>query len=172
MTAPEGEDLGDTDDGTDTHAAEKMALKNARGRLAFVETTRTGGENGPGAAPARDWDPRRLGPDMPAAFVEVADQAFTRMLAACGCPPGLFAAGTDGTGMRESLRQHHMGVVLPIARILEDELRRRLEVDVRLKFDPYALDLAGRAASFQKFVSQGMPIERALAITGLVTGED
>ena len=39
VTAPEGEDLGDTEDGTDTHAAEKAALKNARGRLAFVETT-------------------------------------------------------------------------------------------------------------------------------------
>ena len=172
ITANEGEDLSDTEDGSDTHAEDKAMLKAARGRLAFVETVKSGGENGPAAAPARDWDPRRLGPNMPAAFVQVADAAFTRMLAACGCPPGLFAAGTDGTGMRESLRQHHMGVVLPIARILEHELRLRLEVDVRLKFDPYALDLAGRAASFQKFVSQGMDVNRALQLTGLMGGEE
>ena len=172
ITANEGENLSDTDDGTDTHAAEKATIKAARGRMALIETVKGGGENGPAAAPARDWDPRRLGPNMPAAFVQVADMAFQRMLAACGCPPGLFAGGADGTAMRESLRQHHMGVVLPIARILEHELRLRLEVDVRLKFDPYALDLAGRAASFQKFVSQGMPIERALALTGLIASED
>ena len=172
VTASEGDDLGDTEDGTDTYAADKAALKAARGRLAFVETMKTGGENGPQAAPARDWDPRRLGPSPPAAFVQVADMAFNRMLAACGVPPGLFASGADGTAMRESLRQYHMGVVIPIARILEHELRLRLETDVRLKFDPYALDLAGRAASFQKFVSQGMPIERALALTGLLAAEE
>ena len=172
VTAPEGEDLGDTDDGTDTHAAEKMALKNARGRLAFVETTRTGGENGPGAAPARDWTPVRMGPTPPAAFVEVADQAFARMLAACGVPPAMFVGTADGTAQREGLRRWHMNVVLPVARILEDELRRRLEVDVRLKFDVYAMDIAGRAGAFRQFVSQGMDIERALALTGLLTTEE
>ena len=170
ITANEGGDLSDTVDGTDTHAEEKATIKAARGRMALIETTKGGGENGPAAAPARDWDPRRLGPNMPAAFVQVADMAFQRMLAACGVPPSMFTQSA-GTDQREGLRRWHMNVVLPIARILEHELRLRLEVDVRLKFDPYALDLAGRAASFQKFVSQGMPIERALALTGLVAGE-
>ena len=171
ITAPEGEALSDTDDDTDTHAEEKGILKAARGKLAFVETTRTGGENGPAAAPAKDWDPRRLGPTPPEPFVALADQAFQRMLAACGVPPSMFTPSA-GTDQREALRRWHMNVVLPMARILEDELRRRLEVDVRLKFDPYALDLAGRAAAFQKFVSQGMPIDRALAVTGLVAPEE
>ena len=172
VTAPEGEDLGDTEDGSDVHAAEKAALKNARGRLAFVETTRSGGENGPGAAPARDWNPVRLGPTPPTAFVEVANSAFTRMLAACGVPPAMFTGDADGTAQREGLRRWHMNVVLPIARLLEHELRLRLEVDVRLKFDVYAMDIAGRAGAFRQFVSQGMDIERALALTGLLTAED
>ena len=172
ITANEGEDLSDTEDGTDTHAEEKAMLKAARGRLALVETVKGGGENGPAAAPATDWNPRRLGPDPPTAFVEVANSAFTRMLAACGVPPAMFTGDADGTAQREGLRRWHMNVVLPIARLLEDELRRRLEVDIKLRFDVYAMDIAGRAGAFRQFVSQGMDIERALALTGLLTTEE
>lgn len=39
---------------------------------------------------------------------------------------------------------------------------------VKLHFDGYAYDLAGRAAAFQKFVAGGMPIDKALALTGLL----
>ena len=111
-----------------------------------------------------------MGPTPPAAFVEVADQAFARMLAACGVPPAMFVGTADGTAQREGLRRWHMNVVLPVARILEDELRRRLEVDVRLKFDVYAMDIAGRAGAFRQFVSQGMDIDRGAGADGTVDG--
>ena len=170
ITAPEGEDLADTEDGTDTHAAEKAAIKAARGRLALVETTRTGGENGPGAAPARDWDPRRLGPDMPAAFVQVADAAFQRMLAACGVPPSMFV-DADGTAQREALRRWHQNLVVPVTKLLEHEIRQRLEVDVKIRHDTYALDMVSRAQVVAKLTAAGVALPVALAAVGLSSAD-
>lgn len=93
------------------------------------------------------------------------------MLAACGTPPALFTDGADGTAQREALRRWHLNTVLPLARILEDELTLRLETDIKLKFDKYPLDLAGRASAFKGLVAGGMDVDKALAITGLLMDE-
>ena len=61
-----------------------------------------------------------------------------------------------------------MGVVVPMARLLEHELREKLEADVRLSFDPYPLDVQGRAAAFAKMVSGGVSVEQALTASGLL----
>ena len=79
----------------------------------------------------------------------VAQQAFERTLAACGVPPSLFV-DADGTAQREAVRRWHLGTVIPLA-------------------DSYPLDLAGRAQAFQKLVAGGMDIDRALAVSGLMT---
>ena len=161
-------DGGDGDDDTDPLAKLKADLGSARGRAMLVETTSAGFGEGRSAAPQSDWKQSRLGPQPPAALVAVADAAFARMLAACGCPPSLFAADADGTSQREGLRRFHLGTVVPIARMLERELTARLEADVRLRFDTYPTDLAGRAGSFQKLVASGMDMAKAAAITGLL----
>ncbi len=147
----------------------KADIAAARGKALFVETTSAGWGEGRMAAPGngnRDWVASRLGPQPPEATVRLGDAGFARMLAACGCSPALFD-DSDGTAKREALRQWHMGTVRPLARILEHELRRRLEVDVRLRFDPYPLDVAGRLASFAKAVAGGLPIDKALEVAGL-----
>ena len=146
----------------------KADLASARGRAMLVETTASGWGEGRSAAPQSDWKQARLGPQPPQALVSIADAAFARMLAACGCPPSLFAADADGTAQREGLRRYHLGTVVPIARMLERELSQRLEADVRLKFDNYPTDLAGRAASFQKLVASGMDMAKAASISGLM----
>ena len=92
---------------------------------------------------------------------------FEHVLAACGVPPSLFL-DSDGTSQREGLRRWHLGTVLPLAKVIEHELSAKLETEVRLRFDNYPLDLAGRAASFQKLVAAGMGINEALATTGLL----
>ena len=161
-------DGGDGDEDTDPLAKLKADLGSARGRAMLVETTAAGFGEGRSAAPQSDWKQSRLGPQPPAALVAVADAAFARMLAACGCPPSLFAADADGTAQREGLRRFHLGTVVPIARMLERELTARLEADVRLRFDTYPTDLAGRAGSFQKLVASGMDMAKAAAITGLL----
>ena len=66
------------------------------------------------------------------------------------------------------MRRWHLGTVLPLARILEAELTAKLEAGVRLRFDAYPLDLAGRAQAFQKLVAGGVPVTEALATSGLL----
>ena len=61
--------------------------------------------------------------------------------------------------------------MLPLARILEAELSGKLEADVRLTFDNYPLDLAGRAQAFQKLVAGGVPVSEALATAGLLADD-
>ena len=62
--------------------------------------------------------------------------------------PALFD-DSDGTSKREALRQWFMGTVKPLARLVEHELSDKLDTDVKLRFDNYPLDLAGRAQAFQ-----------------------
>ncbi len=100
----------------------------------------------------------------------MSKDAFARVLAACGCSPALFD-DSDGTSKREALRQWHLGTVQPLARLLESELSEKLETDVRLSFDLYNVDLAGRAQAFQKLVAGGVAVNEALATAGLLAGE-
>ena len=158
---------GDDDDG-DPLASLRGDLSRARGRALLVETTSAGWGEGRASAPQRDWQASRLGPTPPATLTEVARDAFARVLAACGCPPSLFTDGADGTAQREALRRWHMATVVPLARILEHELRAKLEADVRLRFDPYPLDVQGRAAGFAKMVTGGVSVEQALTASGLL----
>ena len=160
------------DDGvTDPLAMLKADVAKARGKALLLETTSAGWGEGRGAAPGngnRDWVASRLGPSPPESMVAVADQAFTRMLAACGTPPAMFTDGADGTAQREALRRWHMNTVLPLVKILEHELTLRLETPVKLTLDRYGQDIQGRASAFKAAVSGGMAIDKALAVTGLL----
>ena len=145
-------------------------ISAARGKALLVETTAAGWGEGKVAAPTTDWKQQRLGPQPTEAMVALADAAFARVLAACGCSPSLFN-DADGTSKREALRQWHMGTVKPLAKILERELSEKFGVPVRLKFDLYAVDLAGRAQAFQKLVAGGVAVNEALATSGLLADD-
>ena len=164
-----GAGTGDEDDDEDTDplALMKADIAKARGKAMLVETTAAGWAEGKGAAPSKDWKAERLGPQPPEALVALSKAAFARMLAACGCSPALFD-DSDGTAKREALRQWHLGTVVPLARILEHEISMRLAVPVRLRFDAYPLDLAGRAQAFQKLVAGGVSVNEALVTAGLL----
>ena len=100
-------------------------------------------------------------------MVELARDSFARVLASCGCSPALFD-DSDGTSKREALRQFYIGVVRPLARQLEVELSDKLDAPVRLSFDHYNVDLAGRAQAFQKLVAGGVAVDEALVTAGLL----
>ena len=91
------------------------------------------------------------------------------VLAACGTPPSLFT-DSDGTAQREAVRRWHLNTVLPLARLLEHELTAKLETDVKLKFDSYALDMVSRASVVDKLVRAGVPIATALSAVNLDDG--
>ena len=147
----------------------KADLRTARGKALVVETVAAAWGEGRGAAPHRDWDPRRLGPVPPEALVKLRSDAFMAVLAATGTPPDLFIAG-DSQGQREALRRWHLNTVLPLARILETELAAKLEGDVKLVFDSYAMDMVSRATVVDKLVRGGVPTATALAAVGLEDG--
>ena len=172
LTVPEGNDAG-SDDDSDPLAGLRADIAAAKGRALLVESSNSGYGEGKANAPQRDFDPRALHPTPDAGLVQVADQAFMRVLAACGTPPALFTGDADGTSQREALRRWHLGTVLPIARMIEHELSEKLDVPVRLKFDSYPRDQVSRAQVFSKLIAaEGMTKEMALAISGLMDNGD
>ena len=165
------QDGGDGDEAADPLAMLKADIKTARGKAVMVETTAAGWGEGMASAPRKDWQAQRLGPTPPDAMVQVAKDTYARMVAACGASPSLFD-DSDGTSKREALRQWHMGTVMPLARILSHELTMQLDTEVKLVFDAYPLDMAGRAASFAKLVSGGMALDKAAAVSGVLVADD
>ena len=164
------QDGGDDGDG-DPLKMLRADIAGARGKALLVETSAAGWGEGRTAAPQRDWQASRLGPMPPESMATIRKDAFEAVLAACGTPPSLFV-DSDGTSQREAVRRWHLGTVLPLARLVEHELSAKLETDVRLKFDNYPLDLAGRAQAFQKLVAGGVAVNEALATSGLLSGTD
>lgn len=55
--------------------------------------------------------------------------------------------------------------------MLQAELAAKLEAAIRLDFDLYNVDLAGRAQSFQKLVAGGMDLAKAAGLAGLMSIE-
>ena len=164
---------GAEDDDSDPLSGLKADVKAAKGNALLVETTAGGWGEGAVNAPRQDWKAGRLGPNPPEAFGKVAQASFNRFLAAAGVPPGLFAEGADGTAMRESLRQWHMGVVRPMARALESELADKFGVAVTLKFDNYPMDMVSRAQVFSKLAAvEGVSPAMALALAQIGDGDD
>ena len=162
-------DGGDDGDG-DPLKLLKADIAGARGKALLLETSAAGWGEGRTAAPQRDWQASRLGPAPPESMATIRKDAFEAVLAACGTPPSLFV-DSDGTSQREALRRWHLGTVLPLARQLEAELSEKLETAVRLRFDLYNVDLAGRAQAFQKLVAGGVAVNEALVTAGLLAGE-
>ena len=56
---------------------------------------------------------------------------------------------------------------MPIGRLLEHELTKRLEVDVKLRFDAYPLDVVSRTQVVSKLAQAGVALPVALAAVGL-----
>ena len=150
----------------DPLAGLKADTRTARGKALLVETAAAGWGEGRSAAPQRDWQASRLGPMPPDGMVKAADAAFNRVLSACGVPPSLFL-DSDGTSQREAVRRWHQNTVAPLARLVEAELTEKLEAEVKLQFDTYALDMVSRAQVVAKLTAAGVALPVALEAVGL-----
>ena len=170
---PIPQDGGDgADEGADPLSGLKSDIAAAKGAALLVETTAGGYGEGAVAAPRSDWKQQRLGPMPPEAMVKLAESAFARSLAAAGCSPSLFN-DADGTSKREALRQWHMGVVRPLARMLSAELSEKFGTPVLLNFDNYPMDMVARAQVFAKLSAvEGISAEMALALAQIGDGDD
>ena len=165
---PVPSDGGDGGD-DDPLAGLKTDLAGARGRAILAETTAGAWGDGKMAAPQADWKPQRFGAMVPDSSVSLRTAAGEAVLSACGVPVALVTAA-DGTSQRESWRRFVMGSIEPLLRVVGQEIEAKLET--RIAFDLSSLwahDLAGRASSFRQMVTAGMEIERAAALSGLIS---
>ena len=159
--------LGIPKDGDDdTVTALKSDIKNARGRVALLESgdwDNTGGGN-------VDLETKRFGANPPAALVELLEVSSREVWSACGFNSALFM-GSQAAAVRESWRLALFGVLSPLGRLVETELRAKLG-DVTLDWSELrASDLSGRARAFQSMVGGGMPVADAVAIAGLMVDD-
>ena len=156
------------DDGDDDPLkALKTDIRTARGKALLLETSAAGWGEGKDAAPKRDWTSSRLGPVPPEALVR---SGATRSPARWPRAARPWRCFPTRTGPR-SVRPSGAGTSGPCSRSpgsLEHELSEKLEADIRLRFDAYPLDLAGRAQAFQKLVAGGVSVTEALATSGLL----
>ena len=108
-----------------------------------------------------------LAPD--AADIENAKDVLSTMAAACGIPVNLVAGTDTPAGVRESYRTFLFGSVLPVAEVLTEELRLKLDApDLTLKFEELrAADIQGRARSYMSLVKAGYPAKQAAEVCGL-----
>ena len=173
IPVPQDPDKGETEDEDDTADDKPLDMLRAdlgrlNGKTAIVETTAGGWGEGKSAAPAADWQPRRLGANPPQTLAVLRSDAGQAVLGACGVPVSLFT-DADGTAARESWRRFVMGSVEPVAALVAAELSSKLEIP-GLRFDfssLWAHDLAGRAQSFKGMVAGGMDVAKAAALSGL-----
>ena len=152
----------------------KKELKSLKGEFAMLETTSSGFGEGRAAAPQTDWQPRRLGANFPPSLPMLRSDAGVTVLSACGVPAILFSEKGEGSGAREGWRRFLFGSVRPVAALIQQELREKLEVpDLELSFEGlFASDLVSRARSFGSMVQAGMDLEKAAALSGLVVPGD
>ena len=160
-------------DGGDGSASDPLAMLKSdlaalAGSVALIETTSAGFGEGRAAAPLADWKPQRLGADPPRALAELRGDAAEAILSACGVPPGLASAQSEGTSQRESWRRFGIGMAA-VGRGVAEELSDKLDLPgLSLTFESIgSSDLAGKARSVGVFVKAGVPLSRALEIAGL-----
>ena len=160
-------------DGLDTTtSALKGDIRTAKGSMLTVESMSTNWNAGQDA-PKGDWSQIRFGAMPPDALVKLLGAASVEVMSACGLSADLWLPG-DGTGKREAWRQALHGVIAPLGRLVENELRRKLDApELKLTWQELmASDLQGRARAFQSMIGGGMELAKAAALSGLMMPEE
>ena len=161
-----------TPDGGQTSGLE-ADVNTMRGEVRLTPSTSNNWQTGSNGAPRTDWKSLRIGAQPPEVLARLRGDTGRDILAACGVPGGLVGQ-TDGTTLREQLRQFlHIGVN-PVAGELADTIAATFGLDdFNFDFSPLmASDLSGRARSFGQLVKGGMEIDKAARLTNLLELED
>ena len=168
-SGPVGSLLGIPKDGDDgTVNSLKSDITNARGRVALIES----GDWGESGNTSVNLLAQRFGADPPQALVNLQELASREIMNACGLNIALFGGG-NAAAVREAWRLALFGVLSPLGKLVESELKDKMEDSVTLSWQELrASDLSGRARAFQSMVGGGMDVAQAVTIAGLMTPED
>ena len=157
----------------DAPAALMAVIKQLVGGPILVESMSSGHGNllRADARISSDWQQRRIGPDPPAALVQLRNEIQQTAGMVLGLPGELLRSDASSQARREAWRQLYFGTILPLARLTESELRSKLDApSLRIHFDELgASDLQARARSFQAFAKAGLDHKTALKLCGLET---
>lgn len=129
------------------------SFRGKRGRVLLRESTSVAAAGGP--APASDWRPESLSPDLQRAMTaESLDGARAAILHAYGVLPSLLDPKAAGNGVREGQRHLATWTLAPIAELIAQEATAKLDGDVSLDvLTPLqAFDAGGRARAFKGVV--------------------
>lgn len=109
----------------------------------------------------------------PGTLGKLRDDSGMDVMNICGVPSTLGTASSDGTAAREAWRRLLHGSLTGIARLIETDLRLRVDPDIKINLDAIrASDLSGRARAFQSLTRGGLLIEKAAALSGLLEDDE
>lgn len=144
-------------------------LSKMRGHLSLVKSMTGNWAGATNMTPpaSHDWQVRRVGMNPPESIIRLQDQLHSQALQLFGISGGLF--GESSGAAREAFRQVLVSLVIPLARLVTDELRARLDSPaLELRFDKLrAADISSRTRSLKNLVEAGMSLERAVEVSGL-----
>ncbi len=112
-------------------------------------------------------DPIRIGSNFPATLVNLHSGISQAILNACGIPPALFGSGSAS---REAFRFFMHSTLTPILNVIQEEAKAKLNSEVVFDLSElFTSDVTGKARAFQSMVKGGMELEKATALSGLMT---
>jgi hypothetical protein len=130
------------------------SFRGQRGRIMLRESVTVSAAGGP--APATDWRPSDMTPDLERAMTaETLEAARNGVQAAFGVLPGLFVSQAQGPLVREAQRHLAMWTLNPIAGLLAEEASTKLggsvTIDVTGPLDAY--DVGGKARAVSTIIA-------------------
>lgn len=143
----------------------QAALTSGKGATTLVETTAGGFGLGPSAAPRRDWEQKRFGPEPPAANIVLWEAATKAVLGALGINPSMYTS--EGAALRESYRHLYSGTIVPLGRLIAAELSEKLERDIEILFpERIESDISALSRGFGALVQAGYAPEQVAEMLG------
>ena len=142
-------------------------LQSMRGQTAIA---RTFGSLTSGNAPDKnkDWNPVVIGPSIGPEYEPLRRSIEWSLLATAGLPPSLFDSRAPGNASREGLRQFLYTGLAPLGKLVQAELREKIDPSIGLSFSATgAADVVGRARALKALVEAGIPLEQARPLAGL-----
>lgn len=137
-------------------------FRGRRGRVLLRESTAVTAGGGP--APAADWKPQDVTPDLSRAMTgETLDAARNAICGAFGVLPALFNNLAQGPMVREAQRHLAQWTLAPIAELIEEEASAKLgvEVEIDLTRPLQAYDAGGRARALATLVQAAAQAKEA-----------
>ena len=119
---------------------------------------------------ANNYKPSRVGANFPDTYSVLRKDLHESLLNSIGIPLSLFGSGSSS---REGLRFFLHTALSPLISAIEIEAQRKLNKDARFDLKQlFAADVVGRSRAFSSMVKAGMPVEKAAALSGLITVEE